>query len=98
MKNNDVYEFEAPKGGRMFRYGTGITRHGGSDRWWSYAKKQWLSLAECQATKAMFSSHMPCCRTFRAFKSHIRRHRHELKGCEVIFCSRYLGHNISIKL
>lgn len=96
------------------RLGIGIdVRHPDTFMTWCYARHRWFTDAETytdpsprdgtpnsyigrEFTKGG-GSHAPC-RSFKAFKSHLRRHHEKLKGCEVTFCHRFLGHNVTVQL
>jgi hypothetical protein len=85
------FYFEAPKGTRILRSRfIGIT-HFDLDLWWSYEHKQWLPLEECGVQGA--SSTAPC-RSFKAFKSHLRRHPELQTGETITLASRFGGHDI----
>jgi hypothetical protein len=79
------YEFEAPKGGRFFRYGCGVTVIDKQEPfWWDKEARRWIYF---DPNKSL-STHAPC-RTFKAFKRHVRKHYEELKGREVIWANRF---------
>ena len=86
------FYFEAPKGKRILRSRfLGITNFE-ADLWWSYEHKKWLPLEEC-GTKGVSSTFH--CRSFKAFKSHLRQHP-ELQAVKtVVLVSRFMGHNIT---
>lgn len=93
------FQFEAPKGSRVHRYFHGITvMPPGPNRWWLRHHKCWVEdfRADDRWHKGC-SSHARC-RTLRAFRRHIRRHRHELAGCTVVLVSNYVGHNVTVTL
>jgi hypothetical protein len=91
------FQFEAPSGERVKRYGIGIViRDPKRQRvWWDYAKKRWVDNA---AELSKGGSNMVTCRTFRAFKSHLRRHGRDLVGCRVEFVNRFHGHDVVVQL
>ena len=86
------FYFEAPKGTRILRSRFhGITNFE-ENLWWSYEHKKWLPLEECGTKGATTTLH---CRSFKAFKSHLRRHP-ELRAVKtVILASRFIGHHIT---
>ena len=88
------FYFEAPKGTRILRSRFhGITNFE-ENLWWSYEHKKWLPLEECGTKGASTTLH---CRSFKAFKSHLRRHP-ELRGVKnVVLTSRFMGHNITAR-
>ena len=86
------FYFEAPKGSRILRRGFfGISMFEG-DLWWSHQHKKWLPLGECGVEGA--SSTAPC-RSFKAFKSHLRRHPELQTGVRVHLSSRFVGYDVS---
>lgn len=90
------FEFEAPVGTRILssRF-MGIT-HYEENLWWSYDYKKWTTLEECMKSKDGASNTVPC-RSFKAFKKHLKNHP-ELKVVdEVILVSRFIGHCIKAK-
>lgn len=80
---------------------------------WCLARRQWFTNEEtytetsrrtgepnCYISSQFSkggSSHAPC-RSFKAFKRHVRRHADKLKGCKVIYCHRYIGHDVVVQL
>ena len=85
------FYFDAPKGSRILRSRfIGITFFA-LDLWWSYEHKKWLPMAECGVKGA--SSTVPC-RSFKAFKSHLRRHPELQTGETVTLASRFGGYDI----
>jgi hypothetical protein len=81
--------FEAPTRSRFHRYGMGVTTFEGL--WWSFDQRKWVRDTNGEGGH---STHAPC-RTFRAFKRHIRKHAAELYGVNVILTNRFRGHQIS---
>lgn len=80
---------------------------------WCFARRQWFTSGETytepsrrtgepnsyigkEFTKGG-SSHAPC-RSFKAFKRHVKRHHKKLVGCKVIYCHRYRGHDVVVQL
>jgi hypothetical protein len=85
------FYFDAPKGTRILRSRFhGITQFS-MDLWWSYEHKKWLPMAECGVKGACTT--VPC-RSFKAFKSHLRRHPELQTGETVTLASRFGGHDI----
>ena len=85
------FYFDAPKGTRILRSRFhGITNFS-MDLWWSYEHEKWLPLAECGTKGASSTVH---CRSFKAFKSHLRRHPELQTGETVTLASRFGGHDI----
>ena len=86
------FYFEAPIGTRILRSRFyGITNFE-ENLWWSYEHKKWLPLEEC-GTKGISSTLH--CRSFKAFKSHLRRHPELQTAKTVVLVSRFVGHNIT---
>ena len=85
------FYFDAPKGTRILRSRFhGITSLS-MDLWWSYEHKKWLPMAEC-GTKGACTT-VPC-RSFKAFKSHLRRHPELQTGETITLASRFGGYDI----
>ena len=86
------FYFEAPKGTRILRSRFyGITNFE-ENLWWSYEHKKWLPLEECGTKGASTTLH---CRSFKAFKSHLRRHPELREVKTVVLASRFMRHNIT---
>lgn len=96
------------------RGGWGITTfHPDTFMTWCYARRQWFTTDETYTEPSRRtgepnryiskefskggSTHADC-RSFKAFKRHLRKHHEKLKGCKVVFCSRWVGHNIVVQL
>lgn len=88
------FYFEAPKGTRILssRF-HGITNFE-ENLWWSYEHKKWLPLEECGTKGASTTLH---CRSFKAFKSHLRKHPELQTVKTVVLASRFMGHNITAR-
>jgi hypothetical protein len=89
--------FEAEKGTRVHRYGWGVTVFPNTinDRfWWCRHRRQWVSLDN---NTHGLSTHAPC-KTFKAFKRHIKKHQETLKGFTVVWVNRFDGHNVEVNL
>ena len=88
------FYFEAPKGTRILRSRFhGITNFE-ANLWWSYEHEKWLPLEECGTKGASTTLH---CRSFKAFKSHLRRHPELREVKTVVLASRFMGHNITAR-
>ena len=89
-----ILEFEAPVRTRLHRYFWAITTFGHSEDqdslWWDETERQWVT-SDKRVFANGISSHCRC-RTLRAFKSHLRKHREVLKDYRVFLVSRYEGH------
>jgi len=94
MEGQWQFYFEAPKGTRILRSRFhGITNFE-ENLWWSHEHKKWLPLEECGTKGASTTLH---CRSFKAFKSHLRRHP-ELRAVKtVVLASRFVGHDITAR-
>lgn len=85
--------FEAPKGEMIHRYFHGVTALG-SGLWWSHVRKRWETYEQYEkAGKGGCSTHAPC-RTFKAFKRHLRKHPELSASDKVVLVNRYVGYNI----
>lgn len=99
-------KFEAPKRERVHRYGNSITVINTEHRylWWSHEERRWVTEEERKASyetskvDLSHSSHCGRVRTLKAFKRHLRKHAEELRGAEVLWVNRYVGHNVSVQL
>jgi len=106
------YQFDAPSGTRVLgRLGMGITTSG--RLYWCYARRQWFTTDETFTAPSRrdgtpngrigpefrdgATSHAPC-RSFKAFKRHLRRHHEKLKGQKVTFVHRFADHDIVVQL
>jgi hypothetical protein len=88
------FHFDAFKGTRILRSRFfGITTSD-LNLWWSYEHKKWLPLEERGVQGA---SSTVCCHSFKAFKSHLRRHPELQAVGNVILCSRFVGHDITAR-
>lgn len=88
-------EFEAPLGQRILRRRSiGITtfpiNKQSRSLWWNYEKRQWSE----NTGGGGYSSHCDC-DSYKAFLRHLKKHKEQLKGYEVILVSRFWGHNIT---
>lgn len=96
------FVFEAPLRTRMHYDYCGIwvgRNQEGETRWWLNRDKAWVAdYRDDDRWKTGGASNKAPCRTLRAFRSHLRRHRDELKGLEVVLCSRFVGHNVTVQL
>jgi hypothetical protein len=86
-----MFHFEAPKGTRILS----SRFHGIStfslELWWSFEYEKWLPLHECGKKGA--TSTDPC-RSFKAFKSNLRRHPELAAAGRVFLGSRFKGYDI----
>ena len=90
-----AFAFEAPAGECILssRF-IGVTTY--CDLWWSDTEKKWVDYKEVKDDE-IYSSTMTSCRSFKAFKRHLRKHP-ELKAAdEVIFVSQFVGYDIRAK-
>jgi hypothetical protein len=95
-----AFEFEAPVGARVLgsRF-IGITVEGDDCPWWDCDNRRWRADDEIAWGKGnpdrdyTLSSHAPC-RSFKAFKRHLRRHGHKLAGHKVRLVCRFVDHDI----
>jgi hypothetical protein len=88
------FYFDAPKGTRILNSRFhGITNFE-ENLWWSYEHKKWLPMDECGVKGASSTVH---CRSFKAFKSHLRRHPELQTAKTVVLVSRFMGHNITAR-
>ena len=84
--------FEAPAGTRILSSrGLGITFDG--NLWWSRKLRKWVSFDDLRAAKSDGSSGAAC-RSFKSFLRHLRKHTDVLKGYEITFVNRFVGHDI----
>lgn len=88
------FYFEAPKGKRILRRGfVGITTFE-LNLWWSYEHKKWCPMFECGLEGA---SSTVSCGSFKAFKSHLRRHPELQAEGTVVLASWFVGHSITAR-
>jgi predicted metalloendopeptidase len=93
-----AFAFEAPHGvtikSSRFMW---ITHFDSSvDLWWAEDLRKWTSTEEIQDTNSLASNGVRC-RSFKAFKRHLRKHPELQQLDEVILVSRYIGYNIKAK-
>ena len=89
-----IFYYDAPAGTRILRSRfIGITFFA-LDLWWSYEHKKWLPMAECGVQGA---SSTVRCHSFKAFKSHLRRHPELQTGETITLASRFVGHDITAR-
>lgn len=82
------FEFEAPSGTRLLRDGYAITTYGPGPSWYNAEQGKWID------DPLPGSGTHYHCKSFKAFKRHLRKHP-ELQGNdEVIWVSRYFGHDV----
>ena len=88
-----VYDFEAPVGTRILRSRfIGITTF--DDFWWSDQYQKWTPSSEIGDMGGCSSYG---CRSFKAFKKHLRDHPELRASKEVILVSRFMGYNITAR-
>ena len=87
------FEFEAPVKTRILRnHFFGIQHYSVVDKWFSPGQKKWLPVDDIEREQGF--SNTANCRSFKAFKRHLRKNP-ELQECgEVVLQSRFMGHNI----
>jgi len=83
-------QFDAPKGSRVHNRFLGVQIFTDTPLWWGEKDRKWGLFV---GRTGDLSSHATC-RTVKAFKRHLRKHRHDLAGCEVMLCSRFIGHHV----
>lgn len=89
------FTFEAPVGTRVLKRCFGVTTYGKSDVWFCDELDKWLPISEVPEDYGASSN--ATCRSFKAFKRHLRKHP-ELKTVdEVVLTSRFIGHNITAR-
>lgn len=77
----------------ILRYGFwGITQFG-MDIYWSRDKRRWMPMTEF-VDEALIASTMAPCRSFKAFKRHLRRHPILQQTGSVMLVHRYVGYSI----
>jgi hypothetical protein len=92
------FEFEADANRlpRMHRYFIAVSVDwptGYDSLWWHHEIRRWLP-----TTEGGGCSNQADCRTFKAFKRHLRRHAAALKGRKVTLVSRFVGYDITVQL
>lgn len=95
--SNIVFEFQAPVGQRINRYGLGVTIMAGPNLWWSLHSRRWLTQEAAQDEGHGYTNTARC-RTLKAFKRHIRKHAAALDGCEVCWVNRYVDHGVIARI
>ena len=85
--------FQAPKRTRVHRYFMAYTTMGDSRLWWDEINRVWVEETE---PGGYYSTHAPC-RTLKAFKRALRKHRGMLKGHYVVLVNRFQGHDVEVK-
>lgn len=83
-------QFDAPKGTRIHNRFLGVTVFTDAALWWGENDRRWGLFV---GRTGVLSSHASC-RTVKAFKRHLRKHSEALAGCEVVLCSRFVGHDV----
>ena len=91
--SNWIFHFDQPKPGRILRSRFFHMTHFNGDLWYSDELRRWGSFEEFEALGVSYSSGRMC-RSFKAFKRHLRKHP-ELLACEeIVLVSRYVGYDI----
>lgn len=101
------FHFEAPSGRRVLRSRfIGITAGFGDPdtpsndiMWWDCDNRRWIHdsafpWGRLNPERDFTSSSSAPCRSFAAFKRHLRKHTRELGGRRVRLVSRFVGHDI----
>lgn len=87
--------FEAPWRQRILRNRfIGITTFSIREEGDKYHPLWWDGKCWSENPNGAASSHAPC-RSYRAFRRHLKKHQESLKGYEVVLVNRYIGHNIT---
>lgn len=87
-----LFAFDAPAGTRILsRDFFGVTTY--CDRWYSDDDQKWMTTEDIPEDHGGYSSHY-ICRSFKAFKRHLRKHPELRNADEVVLTSRYDGHDI----
>jgi hypothetical protein len=92
MASKFRFRFEAPKGRRLCRYFYDVTCYtpaGHESLWWYPDEQRWGKYVPGRDC----STHAPC-RTLRAFKRHLRKHKN-LYG-EIVLVNLYAGFDVSV--
>ena len=88
------FTFDAPVNTRILNSRFfGITHFSDSQIWWSEKKRKWMSYEEC-INYGSFSNTARC-RSFKAFKRHLRKHPELKEAGEIVLSSRYVGYSIT---
>lgn len=91
------YTFDAPINERIMNSRFhGITIIDSSNLWWVDDLKVWMEHDDIPKNYN-YGTHWDKCKSFKAFKRHLRKHENILKGYEIVLCSRYIGCNIRAK-
>jgi hypothetical protein len=90
------FEFEAPVKTRILRnHFFGIQHYckdGMVDKWFAETQKKWLKRSNIDPSEGF--SNTAKCRSFKAFKRHLRKNP-ELQECSpVVLVSRFMGHSV----
>ena len=77
----------------------GITTFGLTDNrpslWWCHKSRRWVT-STVDATKGA-STHAPC-RSYKAFRRHLKKHAAELQGYDVVLVSRFQDQNVTARV
>lgn len=101
------FEFQAEAGRRVLRSRFIGIEAGWSDpetpcadvMWWDHDNRRWISdsafpWGKDNPERSFASSSCAPCRSFAAFKRHLRKHQHELGNRRVRLVSRFVGHDV----
>jgi hypothetical protein len=95
-----MFGWDAPLGQRIlnsrFMGITTFTRNNDQPPlWWCYKTRRWVTSTLDLPDGG--STHAPC-RSFKAFRRHLKKHLTELQGYDIILVSRYDGHDITARV
>ena len=92
------FEFDAPVGTRILssRF-MGITHYSLADLWWSEHFQKWMPIKDALTDNDGGASNTAECRSFKAFKRHLRKHPELRDAGEVTLVSRFIGYSITAK-
>lgn len=91
------YIFEAENGKRILRgrfFGVMLDYASEPTLWWCHDTRRWLPADEIAGP----SSNVAPCRSFKAFKRHVRKHHADLAGRRVTLVSRFIGHSVTVDI
>jgi len=90
------FEFEAPVKMRILRNRFFGIQHycedGMVDKWFAEVQKKWLASRDIDPSEGY--SNTANCRSFKAFKRHLRKNPELQECCPVVLVSRFMGHSI----